>query len=60
MKRSPLRRRQPLRRNTPLWSFNPERLERLRGQQFGPKADWIRSLPCATCGQRGPPRTLAM
>ena len=28
--------------------------EERRERQFGPKADWIRTLPCAACGRDGP------
>ncbi len=51
---SELRRSAPALRQTPLPAVNPERLERLREQQFGAKAEWIRGLACATCGAPAP------
>ena len=55
VRRSPLARITALERSptatprTPLPARNPERLKRRRDLQFGPKAEWIRTLPCATC-----------
>ncbi len=60
VRRSPLRGSSALRRSAPIvWRRpvrvrNPERLERRRAWQFGPKADWIRELDCATCGASAP------
>jgi hypothetical protein len=31
-----------------------EKQKERRERQFGPKADWIRTLPCAACGRDGP------
>jgi 5-methylcytosine-specific restriction endonuclease McrA len=31
-----------------------EKKKELRDRQFGPKAEWIRSLPCCACGTDGP------
>lgn len=53
--RSPLRRGTTLlRRKTRLNPVDEERAARLRREQFGGKAEWIRSLPCATCPRRPP------
>lgn len=60
MKRSPLRRgnslksRKGLARSGKIKRVNPKRLKRRRDIQFGPKAKWIRTLDCATCGAPGP------
>lgn len=60
MKRTALLRRTPLRKGTVrlrrshLAVSNLERKARLRAQQFGPEAEWMRCLPCATCGARPP------
>lgn len=35
-------------------AVNPKRKARLRAEQFGAKADWIRTLPCSTCGRPAP------
>ena len=39
----------PLRRHKWLRSFNEARMEKRREKQFGPKAEWIRTLPCGVC-----------
>jgi len=66
MKRSPLARKTPLRRSrirpkarapmkrSRLRRANPERLARLRREQFGPEAEWLMTLPCCTCGALAP------
>ena len=42
--------RTPLTRKTPIRKRNAKRLAKRRAAEFGPKADWIRSLPCCACG----------
>lgn len=53
-RKTPLRSRTRLERSTPLRPVNRERRKRLHERNFGPKADWIRSLPCEVSGQRPP------
>jgi hypothetical protein len=56
VRRTPLRRRKPAALRAPLAqaarsripAFNAERRARARAADFGPKAEWIRSLPCCT------------
>jgi hypothetical protein len=36
-------------KRTPLKASNPKRRRRLLREQFGEKADWIRTLPCCLC-----------
>ena len=51
----PLRRKARLRTRKRLAPVNPERLARLRAQQFGGRhRDRIVSLPCCVCGARAP------
>lgn len=51
----PLRAKSPLRDRKPLRPVNPERIARLREQQFGGRhRDRIVSLPCCACGRLGP------
>jgi hypothetical protein len=60
MKRSPLKRKTPLARGTSqlkrsrLKPRNPDRAAAERLRDFGPQAEWMRDLPCSTCGARPP------
>lgn len=55
MKRGgPLKRRTPLRRTGRLRSRNPERAARRRERDFGPLAEYVRGLACASCGAPAP------
>ena len=60
MKRSPLKRKTPLVRGTSqlkrsnLKPRNVERAAAERLRDFGPQAEWMRDLPCSTCGARPP------
>ena len=39
---------------SPMLKSKKEKQKERRERQFGPKADWIRTLPCAACGRDGP------
>lgn len=61
MKRRPLRpgtiplvRRSRLKATVRLKPENPARKARLRAEQFGPEAEWLRDLPCSTCPRMPP------
>lgn len=50
----PLQTRTRLERKTKLRQRNPERLARLRSEQFGPQSEVCRNLPCIFCGMSPP------
>ena len=53
MKRSgPIKRKTRLARKAQLPKKNAKRAKKRREEAFGDKADWIRSLSCATCHTR--------
>ena len=41
-------------RRTPLRSVNAKRRRKRLQEAFGPKADWVRGLPCCLCGNPPP------
>ena len=61
LRRTPLRRGKPLARGskplprrTRIRKSNPARAALQRLRDFGPQAEWMRDLPCATCGAPPP------
>lgn len=56
MKRGgPLRRHAPLATRTQVRRYNEQRRAARLAEDFGPKAEWVRTLRCATCERSPPP-----
>jgi hypothetical protein len=53
-RKTPLARSRKKMKRSPLKKRNPERLARLRAEQFGEYAEYIRQLPCCSCGAAPP------
>ena len=46
--------RSPIKRHTRMRRVNRKRLAARRAEQFGPQAEWCRTLPCCVCGRKPP------